>query len=308
MRIGVLGTMVWDRIEHPDHGPVERWGGIAYSLAAAAAALPGGWSVRPIVKVGGDLEEEARRFVETIPELDPASVLAVPEPTNRVHLRYRDRQHRHETLTGGVPGWSWPELEPRLDGIDALYANFISGFELDLATARRLREDFRPPLYADLHSLLLDLGAGGGRVPRPLPERDAWLATFDIVQVNEEEMALVAGEDDPVEVARGSVRSHGGAILVTAGPAGARWFAGRDGPRPWEVAPGGVRSGHVPVTEPWAVGDPTGCGDVWGATCFIALLRGESLEPAMRAANRAAGRNVQHSGAEGLYGQLRNTP
>ncbi len=59
------------------------------------------------------------------------------------------------------------------------------------------------------------------------------------------------------------------------------------------------------MAEPRSTGDPTGCGDVWGATCFMALLAGEELEGAMRAANRAASRNVSHRGAEGLHTHLR---
>lgn len=298
--------MVWDRIEHPDGDPVERWGGIAYSLAAAAAALPEGWTLSPLVKVGEDLAAQARAFLDGLPGVESSAVRVVAEPTNRVHLRYRDRQHRHETLTGGVPGWGWEELEPRLSGLDALYVNLISGFELELATARRLRASFRRPLYADLHSLLLGVDAGGARVPRELSDRDAWLSAFDVVQVNEEEWSLVAADGDPDAVARAAVGAHGGAILVTMGPSGARWYAGADHPRPWAEVAGPVASGLVRVAEPWVAGDPTGCGDVWGATCFMALLRGEGLSAAMAAANRAARRNVDHRGAEGLYGHLRN--
>jgi len=48
-------------------------------------------------------------------------------------------------------------------------------------------------------------------------------------------------------------------------------------------------------------GDPTGCGDVWGATMWARLLGGTGLEGAVHAANVAAGRNVQHRGATGLH-------
>lgn len=310
MRVGVLGTLVWDRIDHPDVEGSESWGGIAYSLAAAAAALPHGWTVRPIVKVGQDLARQADAFLDTIPRLErPGAVVVVPEPNNRVRLRYIDRDHRHETLSGGVPGWSWEELQPRLEGLDALFVNLIAGFELDLETARRLRTGFERPLYADLHSLLLGVAEDGGRVPRPLPERDAWLAAFDVVQANERELALVAGDDDPDRVARRAVHENGGAVLVTRGAAGASWYARSDAPWPWEQRGGAEpRVGRVPVEAPWTKGDPTGCGDVWGATCFVALLRGESLSAAMEAGNRAAGRNVDHRGAEGLYDHLRNQP
>ena len=55
---------------------------------------------------------------------------------------------------------------------------------------------------------------------------------------------------------------------------------------------------------PPLAGDPTGCGDVWGATFFGRLLAGDGLEVAMREANRLAARNVDHRGARGLFRHL----
>jgi sugar/nucleoside kinase (ribokinase family) len=298
--------MVWDRIDHPDVPPVERWGGIAYSLAAATAALPPGWTVRPIVKVGRDLAAAARSFMAELPGLESSGGLVeTPEPNNRVQLRYHDRHHRHECLTGGVPPWRWSELEPALNGLDALYVNLISGFELDIDTATRLRAAVDGPIYADLHSLLLGGEGGGHRTPRPLERRDEWLAAFDVVQVNEAELGLVAGEDDPWLVAEQAVRRGLGTLLVTRGPAGVTVVSARDGPRPWARDGGEPRRWEVPVDAAVETGDPTGCGDVWGATCFVALVRGEPLDRAVRSANRAAARNVAHRGADGLHGFLR---
>ena len=56
LRLGVLGTMAWDRIYARDGRsvPVEEWGGITYALAGAAAAGGPDWQVVPIVKVGAD--------------------------------------------------------------------------------------------------------------------------------------------------------------------------------------------------------------------------------------------------------------
>jgi sugar/nucleoside kinase (ribokinase family) len=51
-------------------------------------------------------------------------------------------------------------------------------------------------------------------------------------------------------------------------------------------------------------GDPTGCGDVWGATFFLRLLYGRDLVGALRDANAAAARNVLHRGATGLREHL----
>ena len=48
-RLGVIGTLVWDTIygRDPMSGPVEEWGGIAYSLAGLDAALPDDWEIVP---------------------------------------------------------------------------------------------------------------------------------------------------------------------------------------------------------------------------------------------------------------------
>jgi hypothetical protein len=302
MRLGVLGTLVWDRIDHPGSRPVERWGGIAYSLAAAAAALPAGWTVRPIIKVGRDLSRRAAAFLDGLPGLErPGGAVETAEPNNRVHLRYRDRHHRDEHLTGGVPGWRWQELAPLLAGLDALYVNLISGFELGSDVAGRLRGAVAGPVYADLHSLLLGVAPGGRRVPRRLPDRDAWLAAFHLVQVNEAELGWLAEDEEPWAFAARAVAAGLPAILVTRGPAGATALAARTGPRPWEPPAGPVHTLDAPLDGVGGAGDPTGCGDVWGATCFVALVRGQPLASALAAANRAAARNAEHRGADGLH-------
>ncbi|HEX6938546.1 MAG TPA: hypothetical protein VF158_03980 [Longimicrobiales bacterium] len=318
-RLGILGTMVWDRIYARDGRvePVEEWGGLAYALAAAAAARPEGWGITPIVKVGRDLAERAGRFLHSLPGLDfEAGLHVVPEPNNRVELRYLDGVRRTERLTGGVPPWRWDELEPIVRGLDALYVNFISGFEMELDTASRLRLAFPGPIYADVHSLLLGVGAGGQRMYRPLDAWREWLRCFDVVQANEDELAWLAyAWGDPWRFAAEVIGEAPRLLLVTLGARGAAYVASpafRPDPMSWRRGgglaaapelgvPGAARSERVAiVTEP-REGDPTGCGDVWGATCFCKLLGGASLEEAMRAANRAAARNVEHRGATGLH-------
>ena len=66
----------------------------------------------------------------------------------------------------------------------------------------------------------------------------------------------------------------------------------------------GVLSGKVGPLDVPRIGDPTGCGDVWGATAFARMLGGDDLETAMTHANRLAGRNVDHRGARGLFRHL----
>lgn len=317
-RLGVLGSMVWDRIHARDGRslPVEEWGGIAYALAAATAARPDDWTIVPIVKVGRDLSEPAYRFLNSLRGLDlETGIRVVDAPNNRVELRYIDSERRAERLTGGVPGWTWTELGPIVQDLDALYINFISGFEMDLATAQQLRLSFDGPIYADLHSIFLGVGPDGTRVPRPLAAWREWLRCFDVVQVNEDELVMLASAwgGDPWLFAAEMVGDDLRLLLVTLGQRGAAYVASptlADAPLAWRergiqrrplVRTGGhARTEHIVLGGDAIDGDPTGCGDVWGATCCLELFRGCPLEAAIATANAAAARNVQHRGATGL--------
>jgi sugar/nucleoside kinase (ribokinase family) len=320
MRLGIIGTMVWDRIHARDGRtePIEEWGGISYALAAAAASLPSGWTIVPIIRVGSDLSDRAYAFFRTLPHLDLESgVRVVAEANNRVELRYRDNARRTEQMTGGVGPWSWPQLAPIVARLDALYINFVSGFELELATATALRGSFHGPIYSDLHSLMLGITPTGVRQPRPLAAWREWLRCFDAVQVNEDELATLAHAwGDPWLFAAETVGDALRLLLVTLGERGAAYVAAPtfdDDPASWRsarvivpqpVSSGAVRTRLVSAELHPRAGDPTGCGDVWGASFFCHMLAQRGLDGAMRAANRAAARNVEHRGATGLHHHL----
>lgn len=312
-RLGVIGTFVWDTIYGRDgFGPIDEWGGITYSLSGLDAALPDGWEIVPIIKVGSDLAHRATEYLRELRRLAPdAALIEVPYPNNRVELRYLTSERRAERLTGGVPGWSWLGLKPLLGDLDALYINFISGFELDLETAQLLRQNFAGPIYCDLHMLVMAVQPSGLRSLQPLPNVAEWCRCFDVMQVNEDEVTAMA--PDPMALAATALASGVRCLAVTLGPRGAVYFAApefeklvlpRHTPAFGQSA-GPVRTALIPGEQVDSAIDPTGCGDVWGATYFSRLLAGDSLEVAMRAAHHAAARNLTHRGATGLARHLR---
>lgn len=298
--------MVWDTIHDrdPAQGAVEEWGGIAYALAALDAVLADDWQIVPLIKVGRDLAAKANGFLRGLRRTAPgARFIEVPEPNNRVTLRYYSTERRCEQMTGGVPPWTWPELGPMVRDLDALYLNFISGFELSLETARLLRRGFPRFIYADLHSLFLGKEADGTRVPRPLPDAPAWFGCFDVVQLNEEELQQLG--DDPLAMAAGALAQGCTTLCVTLGARGAAYFDRRVDPetgRPF----GPLRTARIAAElgRGAEVKDPTGCGDVFGATAAAGLLGGLGLEHTLREANRLAARNLGHRGASGLRDHL----
>ena len=291
--------MVWDTIygRDPAQPAVQEWGGISYALAALDATLPDDWQIVPLIKVGRDLASQANAFLRTLRRTThDARFLEVPEPNNRVTLRYESTERRCEQMTGGVPPWTWAELGPLVRDLDALYVNFISGFELNLETAQLLRRGFPRTMYADLHSLFLGKEPNGLRVPRSLPQAPAWFGCFDIVQLNEDEMLQLG--PDPLAIAADALRQGCTTLCVTLGRRGAAYFTGS--PIRTELIPAPVM--HPPAFD--RVSDPTGCGDVFGGAVAAALLGGAALEDAIRLGNLLGARNVSHRGASGLRDHL----
>jgi pfkB family carbohydrate kinase len=332
-KVGILGSLVWDQIygRDPLAPAVEEWGGAAYALASLNASVAPGWEIVPLIKVGQDLASKAREFLGGLDRVTPGGrCVEVPAPNNRVVLHYYSTERRTERMSGGVPGWTWGELGPMVRDLDALYLNFISGFELTLGTAQALRQGFSGPIYVDLHSLLLGMQHDGVRVPKPLHDAGAWLGCFDVVQLNEDEMRQLS--PDPLSLAVDAIGAGTSLLVVTLAAKGAAyvaapgfdgWADGRTGGRAGGSSELDLGSKHLPPVRPSArpplstlrsglipapavdVLDPTGCGDVFGAAAAARLFAGDSVEAAIRHANVLAARNAAFRGAGGLSRHLR---
>ncbi len=322
-RIGIVGSLVWDLIygRDPLAPPVEEWGGIAYALAGLDASLSREWEIVPLIKVGRDLSGEAQGFLRGLSRLAPgARCVEVTAPNNRVVLHYQSSERRCERMAGGVPGWTWGELGPMVQDLDAIYLNFISGFELCLGTAQALRRGFKGPIYADLHSLFLGMQQDGIRVLQPLPDAATWFSCFDFVQLNEDEMQQLT--PDPLTLAADALGAGVSLLAVTLGPKGVAYVAA-PGFDSWRAAgqrgsgtDRGPNASTAPPLRPPTVRlikrsapvetlDPTGCGDVFGAAAFARLLAGDPVEAALQHAAGLAARNAGFRGASGLSRHLR---
>jgi len=225
-RVGIIGSLVWDLIygRDPLAPPVEEWGGIAYALAGLDASLPPEWEIVPLIKVGRDLSGQAQDLLRGLSRLAPGGrCVEVTAPNNRVVLHYQSTERRCERMAGGVPGWTWAELGPMVRDLDAIYLNFISGFELCLGTAQALRQGFKGPIYADLHSLFLGMQQDGFRVLRPLPDAPSWFGCFDLLQLNEDEMHQLT--PDPLVLAAQALEAGVSMLAVTLGPRGVAYVA-----------------------------------------------------------------------------------
>ena len=319
-KVGIIGSLVWDLIygRDPLAPPVEEWGGIAYALAGLDASLTPDWEIVPLIKVGRDLSREAQQLLNGLSRLAPGGrCVEVTAPNNRVVLHYQSTERRCERMAGGVPGWTWAELGPMVRDLDAIYLNFISGFELCLGTAQALRQGFQGPIYADFHSLFLGMQQDGMRVLQPLPDAADWFGCFDLVQLNEDEMSQLS--PDPLTLSAQALEAGVSLLTVTLGPRGVAYVAapgfdglagrrgsgeaGKRGDQGSNVGTA-VRSALIKAPSIETL-DPTGCGDVFGAAAFARLLSGDPVEAALRHATTLAARNAGFRGARGLANHLR---
>ncbi|MEP6474777.1 MAG: carbohydrate kinase family protein [Gemmatimonadota bacterium] len=300
-RLGVVGSLVWDVIYGRDvrEAPIEEWGGIAYALAGLEASLPDDWQIVPLIKVGRDLSREAEQLFRSYRRMIPGGRCAeVTVPNNRVTLRYAEGERRTERMSGGVPGWSWAELGALVRDLDAVYVNFISGFEMPLGTAQALRQGFHGPIYADLHSLFFGMPPDGVRVLRPVEHVHQWFACFDAVQLNEDEMRQIS--TDPLGAAAEALGQGVSLVAVTLGSRGAVYVqASGSGPFAGGSPGDPVRTALIEAPRVGTI-DPTGCGDIFGAALVSRLLAGDPVDAAMGHANRLAARNASLRGASGL--------
>ena len=140
----------------------------------------------------------------------------------------------------------------------------------------------------------------------PCPTRPAGTSCFDLIQVNEDEMRELSV--DPMGLATGMLAQGVSALLVTLGERGAVFVAapgfgrladGRDGRRGPAGSGLAVRTARLSAPAVEAI-DPTGCGDVFGATAVRPAPGRRPLEAAVAEAARQAGRNAGFRGASGL--------
>ena len=116
---------------------------------------------------------------------------------------------------------------------------------------------------------------------------------------------------DPMALAATAMREGVQSLIVTLGKRGAVYVLApgfdclNDLTRVDAARTGTVRTALMPADRADGATDPTGCGDVFGATYFSRLLMGDTFAVAVRAAIRAASRNAVFRGAGGLAPFLR---
>ena len=294
-RIALLGTINRDTIRTQDGVKTESFGGILYSLFPLSAITKDRADIFPIVNVGEDMREVVTRFLEPCENIHFDGISFVPEKNTHCFMVYDEVGNKQETLLGGVPKLTFDQLKPYFSA-DAIVVNFITGMELELETLQEIRKASTASIFMDLHSLTLGVDDQNRRFWR-VPDRwEEWIACADVIQMNEQEAALLAGDDldtDEETITFGErLLSKGSSVVIIT--------RNKNGSHAIYQSGGKTILHHSPPQPAGEPHDETGCGDVFLMGFMTSYLDSQDPVEASRFANTLAGINVTLRGIEGV--------
>ena len=296
-RIALLGTINRDTIHTADGVTTESYGGLLYSILALAEIASSDLSIYPVCNVGFDMEDVVREKLAPYPHVKFDGIQFVSGKNPHCVIDYDTEGRKQETLHNDVPQISFAQIEPFLD-CDAICFNFITGMELALETAQQVRQSATGLLLMDVHSLTLGMDENRRRFWRVPPQWEQWVGCVDVLQMNEQEGALLAdetldNEDATLRFAHKVLSLGPSSLMLTRNECGSETIFQDDGVVIDRFDP-------VPAGEPC---DETGCGDTFLMGYTWAFLQTGDRAVASRFANRVAGINVCLRGIDGI-GQI----
>ena len=289
-KVAVVGSVVLDEIERGGKA-FTSFGGITYSILTLAALLPDR-EIIPITYVGeGDLDR-FRELTEAFPNINLEAVKICSRGTNRNRLIYGDGEERDEFFELITPPLTFRDLMPYLES-DAFLVNYIKNDDLSFQDLKTLSYAFKGVLYMDIHSLLRERNADGGFRLKKLRDWQSWARMADILQMNRLEIQHFTGfktdtEEELEKLALLVVSQGPKALNLTLGSRGSILAYRKENSA-------FVKRFRVPAVK---VVDPTGCGDIFGASFLADYLKHGDFERAASFANEMASRSVSYPGLE----------
>ncbi|HXG00171.1 MAG TPA: carbohydrate kinase family protein [Bacteroidota bacterium] len=295
MRFLIIGHLCHDVI-HPVEGPeVRSYGGIYYSVATMASLLSESDRVVPVFGVNAYDYEPLIENLSQFSNVETRGIFTFSEPTNSVHLFYKDSATRIECSKNISQPIPFAHIKDYLD-VDGILINMISGFDITLTTLDEIRlavRELRIPIHFDYHSLTLGVRDNHERFRRPVSDWRRWAFMIDTVQLNEEELAGLTIEKLSEEQAAGHFLTLAiKGLIVTRGERGATVYFNDHKTM--------VRK-DIPAREVERSPDSTGCGDVFGAAFHLHYVRTRDLVASAEFAGTVAAAKAQMAGAAHLH-------
>lgn len=256
--IAVIGSVAFDTLETPSGRADDELGGSALHFAVAASFFA---PVHLVAPVGHDFPAAARTYLAGR-GIDLSGLETRAGTTFRWHGRYHEDMNRRDTLhlDLGVFAGFVPAVAPAVRA-----ARYVFLGNIDPALQARVLEQFDAPVLVGLDTM-------NHWIDEARPALEAILPRIDLLVINDQEAAQLAGETNVPRAARRILSLGPRAVLVKRGEYGAILFS-----------PDSVFA--VPAFPLEQVFDPTGAGDTFAGGLFGYLAAsGERSEGALRRA------------------------
>ena len=288
-KIIVVGSVVVDEIHTREGSIFEDFGGITYSIITLANLLKK-TRIIPIAYIGKEDYHSFENLLSTFPNVDLSFILFSDKGSNRNVLRYKENGEREEFFKKITPPIEIKSLLTHLDA-DASLINFIKNDDLSFETLKTFSYAYRNTLYIDIHSLLREVDEKGRFVLRSIPNWQRWISMGDIVQMNRGEARAITGIDikslEDVQNLALLLLGFGCKVInITLGEKGTvvAWKE-RDK----------KHAEYIPAPQVDVV-DPTGCGDVYGASFLFKYLETKDPLKSANFANKEAAKSATWKG------------
>jgi hypothetical protein len=293
IRLTVIGTITRDTITFPDGRTRRSYGGILYNILPMALLAPPSLVISPVCNLGSDIYEKVIFYLKHFKNIELSGISRAKEKNNHVHLFYNGKWDKREILKYSVPPLEFRQVEPHLNH-DCILINFISGFDIDLESLKKIRKKSEALIFIDLHSLILGIRKNGERFFKVPVLWEEYLKIADIVQMNIKEMQVLSkrklqSEEELKNFAERILDLGPEILLVTRGREGALIYYKEKRKTIFY---------HTASLKLTNTGDSTGCGDVFSAGFLLAYLKTSKAELSSEFANFLAGMKSRYSGIE----------
>jgi hypothetical protein len=297
--IFVVGHLVWDRLNYADGRSVEAFGGIAYNLAALASAIESTVTIYPICYLGRNLELKTGQYWEKFINIDWAYAKTLPQNQEIHTLTYDDTGYRKEKNS-----YLFPRLTKSLfrgcPKIDIALVNYIGGDEFPPERLRWLKDNHKPIIYLDFHSLALSRVSQNKRHFRCHPHWQKYTSQADMVQMNVYELNTLFPNlvNEPAMIFNAAIQ-----ILETGPEAVIVTRESEDLIVVWRKGNGIIKQ-VFEVPKVAEIVDSTGCGDSFAGGFVSCLVQGKNISDCCLGGLALASRKIAFSGLNGFFKKI----
>lgn len=269
-----IGHISHDKIVTPEK-TVMMAGGTSFYMSHGISRLPRKISYQLVTKVGDDQKAE----VENIKSTGIDTICYHSRHTVRFENSYgTDHNNRRQRVLTKADPFTIDDVRPLEAKVFHLGSLLADDFPTDVVEYLSSKGIVSIDVQGYLRKVV-----GEEVIPVDFKDKERILALTDILKLNEHEMEVLTGDNDPRSVARCLAGYGIREVVITLGSHGSVIYSGG-------------KFYEIPAYKPHCLVDTTGCGDTYSTGYLYRRVLGDDVETAGRYAAAMCTLKLEHSG------------